>query len=404
MHVDQVVQLVRDVDGVPNPCPDVDVLAGQATALAKIAAWVESKQLVCARDMEAAGAYTERVLAEATHANQRDADRIVARAKTADAAPVFGDALADGRVAGAHLDQLTGSLRRLEGDAKQSLLADADRLLALAAVSSPEEFGRALRAEERRLTDEDADARFERQKAAVRLQRRVESDSGMNVFTLTLDPLSGLKLHNKISAMTEALFHDRTPECCPGDPVEKQSFLRAHALMNIIEGKGVRLGRPEMTVVVDTTVSDPVTGGPVIDWGLPIEIPQRVLRDLAGYADVHTVVVRNGVVIHAPGELDLGRTTRLANRAQRRALRALYPTCAIPGCCTRFELCKIHHVVWWRRLGRTDLCNLIPICVKHHTLVHNGGWQLELKPDRTLTITYPDGSTMTTGPPKRSAA
>ena len=106
-----------------------------------------------------------------------------------------------------------------------------------------------------------------------------------------------------------------------------------------------------------------------------------MLLDLFDTADVHTVVVRNGVVLHAPGELNLGRSTRLANRAQRRALRATYASCAIPGCATRFDLCKIHHVHWWRHGGNTDLHNLLPICVKHHTLLHTASWQLHLPPD-----------------------
>ena len=104
---------------------------------------------------------------------------------------------------------------------------------------------------------------------------------------------------------------------------------------------------------------------------------------------------------HAPGELNLAQP---ALPSQRRALRALYPTCAIPGCGARFDLCKLHHVKWWRHGGHTDFANLLPICVKHHTAVHAGGWQLHLAPDRTLTITHPDNTTMTTGPPKRRAA
>ena len=43
-------------------------------------------------------------------------------------------------------------------------------------------------------------------------------------------------------------------------------------------------------------------------------------------------------------QLHLGRTTRLANRAQRRALRALYSSCAIPGCTGAYDRCKLHHV------------------------------------------------------------
>ena len=317
---------------------------------------------------------------------------------------MFGDALAAGTVAAAHLDHLGNSLRRLDGGQQASLLAEAPRLVAIAAQSTPDEFARTLRAEERRLATDDGMARLQRQREAVRLTRRTDMQSGMHIFTLTLDPLTGLLLHNKINAATEDLFHDKTPDGCPTDPVEKQSFLRAHAIMRLINGEGLRLGKPEIIVVVDTTAADPVTGEPTIDWGLPVEIPHRVLIDLFNGADVHTIIVRNGAVVYAPGELNLGRTTRLANRAQRRALRATYASCAIPGCATRFDLCKIHHVHWWRHGGNTDLHNLLPVCSRHHHLIHDGGWQVHLDPDRTLTITYPDNTTMSTGPPKRRAA
>ena len=143
---------------------------------------------------------------------------------------------------------------------------------------------------------------------------------------------------------------------------------------------------------------------PKVDWGLPVEIPYSVLIELFSGADVYPVIVRNGVVLYAPGELDLGRTTRLANRAQRRALRALYPACAIPGCETRFERCKIHHVEWWRHGGRTDLENLLPLCVHHHAQVHHNGWVILLGPGRTLTLRLPDGTVHNTGPPGRRAA
>ena len=122
---------------------------------------------------------------------------------------------------------------------------------------------------------------------------------------------------------------------------------------------------------------------------------------MLGEADVCTVVVRNGAIIHAPGRLNLGRTTRIANAAQRRALRAIYPRCAIPDCPVRFDLCKVHHVHWWRHGGRTDLENLLPVCVRHHTAIHDEGWIIELGPDRVLTLTFPNGEVMTTGPPRR---
>ena len=196
------------------------------------------------------------------------------------------------------------------------------------------------------------------------------------------------------------------------------------ALARLLQGQGVgsSSGRPEYVVVIDTTgdptnhtgVTDhgrskvPGSGLPDWDvtWPIPVEIPHRILRDLlhSPDTDVATVIVRNGIVLHAPGELNLGRTTRLANRAQRRALRGLYTTCAIPGCHTSYDRCKLHHITWWRHGGRTDLDNLVPLCTHHHTNIHHHHWTITLGPHRELTLTLPDGTTMTTGPPNRRAA
>ena len=129
-----------------------------------------------------------------------------------------------------------------------------------------------------------------------------------------------------------------------------------------------------------------------------------MLVELFGGAEARPVIMRDGVVLHAPGQLYLGRSTRLANRAQRRALRALYATCAIPECETRFDRCKIHHVHWWRHGGRTDIDNLLPLCVQHHSKVHSQGWVITLGPGRVLTLRLPDGTVHNTGPPGRRAA
>jgi hypothetical protein len=161
-------------------------------------------------------------------------------------------------------------------------------------------------------------------------------------------------------------------------------------------------GRPEFVVVIDADAPD--RDGPVAEFAIPVEIPARVLADLAGDAEVHAVVVRNGVVLHAPGELNLGRTSRVVNRAQRRALRGLYSTCGMPGCETHFDRCELHHIIWWRHGGRTDLDNLIPVCTRCHHRIHDDGWVISLDANRRLTVTLPDGTTHTTGPPTIRAA
>lgn len=403
MQRDQLIELVDAGSAATAATTDRGTVLTAIGALARLIAWCESQQIACSAALDSMGSFPEAVLAQTSRSNARDAERIVERARTAQAAPVFADALAVGKVAGGHLDQFSNSLRRLDSAQRATLLADAPRLVAIAAQSTPDEFARTLRAEERRLATDDGMARLERQRAAVRLHRRVDMVSGMHHFNLTLDPYSGLLLHNKIHAATEAMFHDTAPEGCPSDPIEKQSFLRAHALLSLIEGKGMRLGRPEIVVVVEAATAGSGEA-PIVDWGLPVELPDSVLHDLFEVASVHPIVVRNGAVLHAPGRLDLGRTTRLANSAQRRALRALYPTCAIPECRHRFDLCKLHHIHWWRDGGHTDLHNLLPLCSRHHTAVHQSGWGLHLADDRTLTITLPDQTTMITGPPQRRAA
>jgi len=142
----------------------------------------------------------------------------------------------------------------------------------------------------------------------------------------------------------------------------------------------------------------------VSPWPLDVEVPLHVLQQLMLNGEVHPVVVRNGVILHAPGELNLGRATRLASRAQRRALRAMYSGCCVPGCSVAFDQCKIHHLRWWRHGGPTDLANLIPICSRHHVAVHDRGWVLELGDRRELTVRMPDGTIHNTGPPRRRAA
>ncbi|HZY09078.1 MAG TPA: HNH endonuclease, partial [Ilumatobacteraceae bacterium] len=54
--------------------------------------------------------------------------------------------------------------------------------------------------------------------------------------------------------------------------------------------------------------------------------------------------------------------------------------------------------------GLTDIDNLVPLCGRHHHLVHEGSWKLHLAADRTLTITRPDGRISIHDPPRAGAA
>jgi hypothetical protein len=127
------------------------------------------------------------------------------------------------------------------------------------------------------------------------------------------------------------------------------------------------------------------------DDGVPL--PVSTVRRLACDANIIPIV------LGSTGEvLDAGRSARAVNRAQRRALRAMHRTCAARDCVVRFSECSIHHVRWWKRdLGPTDISNLLPLCDRHHHLVHEGGWTLSMTAERVTTWVRPDGNVHWTG-------
>ena len=402
MKTSEVQSLVERVAAVSSDCVDWGVLQAAVGEVRRLRSWVDGREVLLARLVAEVSSFPEKSLSEAARTSLRDAERVLERAGTVGRIPAVEVSLDAGRLSGGHVDVLTRVLRQLEPGVRSKLVDAAPYLVILGEQVSVDEFARTVRAEARRLEcDSDGLDRLERQRRAVRLNSWTDRDSGMRRWGIAWDPQTAVRLEGRLDAQVEALFHDRPPEGCPTDLLEKQSYLRAQALLAMLDGKGVRLGRPEIIVVVDHTTG---AAEPVVDWGIDVELPQRVLDDLYQTATVHTVVVRNGTVIEAPGALNLGRTTRLANRAQRRALRGLYATCAIPGCCVRYGRTKLHHVIWWRYGGRSDLDNFLPVCEKHHQHIHNDGWLVSLGPNRELTITLPDGQIMTTGPPKRNAA
>lgn len=88
---------------------------------------------------------------------------------------------------------------------------------------------------------------------------------------------------------------------------------------------------------------------------------------------------------------DQGRDQRQPSLALRELIGTLDgERCRFPGC-TRHRKLHAHHVVYWSAGGSTDLDNLLLLCGRHHTLVHQLGFTLVLHPDRTLTVTTAEG-------------
>jgi hypothetical protein len=115
---------------------------------------------------------------------------------------------------------------------------------------------------------------------------------------------------------------------------------------------------------------------------IPIESVRRLC------CDSHAVVLTEG----QDGEpLSIGRKTRIIPQAIARAVRARDGhQCTFPGCSHRRYL-HCHHVKHWSKGGETSLDNLLLICSKHHTLVHEGGFNIERDYANNWFFKRPDG-------------
>ena len=119
---------------------------------------------------------------------------------------------------------------------------------------------------------------------------------------------------------------------------------------------------------------------------LPIESVKRLC------CDGHAVILGED----ENGEpLNIGRKTRTVPTAIKRALMARDKCCAFPGCHhTRFV--DAHHIQHWSAGGETSLDNLMLLCSRHHTLVHEGGFTLQRDYQNQWFFKRPDGRAVPT--------
>jgi hypothetical protein len=104
--------------------------------------------------------------------------------------------------------------------------------------------------------------------------------------------------------------------------------------------------------------------------------------------------------------LDIGRRSRTIPPALRRAIIDRdHGRCRFPGCTHQGRL-QVHHGRHWSRGGRTNKPNLLLVCLYHHKVLHEGGWDVIGDADGALTFIDPNGRPMPEAslpPPKTDA-
>lgn len=212
------------------------------------------------------------------------------------------------------------------------------------------------------------------------LRIRRDRERSMMVVTVELPMDTG-------ELIEKALDKARDDECLDiPDLVDTSwSTRQADAFVNMVsdylsgkENKGSTNDNYLVTVHVDQAA---LAGGEGRS-ALPIESVKRLC------CDSRAVVITE----NENGEpLSIGRKTRIVPTAIERALRARDNNCCtFPGCCNRRYL-HSHHVEHWSNGGETNLDNLMSLCTKHHTLVHEGGFRIEKDYADRWYFMRPDG-------------
>jgi len=131
-----------------------------------------------------------------------------------------------------------------------------------------------------------------------------------------------------------------------------------------------------VTLVVSTTLAELEAGAGIAVTGSGTRMPMRDLLRLAEHAHHYLIVYRH----HTAEPLYLGRTKRLASRAQRLVLYNRDRGCTRPGCTKGACHCQAHHAnPSWKDGGLTDAPDLGLGCGPDNLLAELG-WTTHIDP------------------------
>ncbi len=198
----------------------------------------------------------------------------------------------------------------------------------------------------------------------------VQTDDGRVSATLDLDAVTGEELFAALDPLCRPVpLPDGSPD--PRPPGRR----RADAFGQIMRTYLSSSGRPTSGGVLPHVTLIRPAGVDTLGFTGPVS---AVTADLVACDSTLTSVIVDG----AGAPLDVGRAERLFTPAIRKGLAARDRGCAFPGCGRPVSWCDAHHIRPWNCGGTTCVDNGVLLCRAHHTLIHHGGWQVYLGPDR----------------------
>ena len=396
------VALLSDNEALADTLLALEAQACGEAAVGHLLADLERRG-VCDREF---GLTTASWVAHHSHGSRPALAGRVKTALTLRRLPVVDDALSDGVISPEHARVMASVTNpRTEAD-----VVDLQHELVDLAQRCPFPAWRRHVTEVTELLDQDGG--FDPDRYLARNQLRV-SPNGSDGVTLAgeLVGLHALGFTEALEAETDRLWrryrndHDECGEL----PVPERSTLRALALVELI-GKGAAGAAPSgkgPTVDISLVIHDDHPDRAISPQG--IIVTRDVQRHLGCDPTITPIWINRNAppdndVCRSPGcslprerdtvTVDVGRGSRYATPAQRRALAARDGGCVFPGCDIPVGWCDAHHVVAWQHGGATDLANLAMLCRHHHGVTHRRGWTMTAEADQTFTWTTPNGQTL----------
>jgi hypothetical protein len=317
----------------------------------------------------------------------RTARRDAKRSQVAGAMDLVGQAVDQGRLSGEALDSLAN--RTSDLSPAQRLRLNTHEMVEAAATMPGDLFDRRLRDAVIEAKGDGGLSDTKARQAASSLKHWVDETSGMGRLSAHLDP----ERYEAVICAIEA----RVSSLANQGGVEKSSQLAADAMVQLVSGPGGASRPAHINVVVDAqTMATGLHPATMAETAGGHSLPPESVSRLACNAVLQRVLLDKAGV-----PVDVGRGYRTATSPQWKAIKTVYVTCAWSGCDAPISWCQLHHIHEWEHGGPTDLCNLIPLCGRHHHAVHEGGWSVRLAPERVLEIRNPQGELHATAKPDR---
>ncbi|KQX08266.1 hypothetical protein ASC59_11470 [Leifsonia sp. Root1293] len=290
---------------------------------------------------------------------------------------------------------ITGMLDRVGPRADATAAEGIERILAERAADLPLSLlVRVIAEAEARLDPDGAEPRDEERWLGRSLNIR-QTRTGMTELTARLDPESAGLVKTAIEAIVSDGLRTKkgsgeaamSPEPVIDDDrsiPQRQADALVEIMRHVLGCTGTLPPLASVTTITRIDLDALRTGHGLggID-GIDQPVSAGTLRRMAASADLIPMVLGTDSI-----PLDVGRTARLFNRAQRLALFERDGGCA--SCGQNIGYTHAHHIRWWKRhQGRTDIGNGVLLCSFCHHMIHRDGWGIRATADEVWFIPPP---------------